>query len=143
MKASMHVVKSLLLALVGVVVLFALITLIALEGVEVVVVHTTDAHGQTRTTRTWVADYDGFAWIEAANPEREFYRSIVVNPEIELERRGAVRRYHAVPLANPDGHQLIRHLLAEKYGFADRWIGLIADTSRSLAIRLEPREPGG
>jgi hypothetical protein len=139
MNAAMRAVKSLLLVSAGVIVLFGLITLLALEGFEVVVVHTTDVHGQTRATRTWIADYDGFAWIEAANPEREFYRNIVVHPEIELERRGAARRYHAVPLANPDGHQLIRRLLAEKYGLADWWIGLIADTSRSLAIRLEAR----
>ncbi len=118
---------------------FALITLGALEGPEVVVVHTRDASGSVRTTRTWIVDHDGFAWIEAANPEREFYRSIIATPDIEIERRGERRRYHAVPLANPDGHQLIRRLLAEKYGFADWWIGLIADTSRSLAIRLEPR----
>jgi len=104
----------------------------------VVVVHTTDADGHPRTTRTWIADYDGAAWIEAANPEREFYRSIVANPEIEVERHGARRRYRAVPLPNPDGHRLIRRLLAQTYGVADWWIGLLADTSRSLAIRLEP-----
>jgi hypothetical protein len=139
MKASMHVVKSLLLASVGVIVLFTLITLVALEGFEVVVVRTRDVRGGTRTTRTWVADYDGFAWIEAANPEREFYQHILLKPDIAVVRHGETRRYHAVPMPNPDGHQLIRRLLAEKYGFADCWIGLIADTSRSLAIRLEPR----
>ena len=118
---------------------FALVTLVSLEGPEVVVVRTRDLSGRVRTTRTWIADHNGFAWIEAANPERDFLRDIVASPEIELERHGAVRRFHAVPLANPDGHRLIRRLLAEKYGFADWWIGLISDTSRSLAIRLEPR----
>jgi len=32
----------------------------------------------------------------------------------------------------------VRRLLAAKYGFADRWIGVLVDTSRSVAIRLEP-----
>ncbi len=104
-----------------------------------VVVHTHDPSGNPRTRRTWIAYNEGFAWIEAANPDREFYRDIVANPEIEVGRHGELRRYHAVPLANPDGHQIIRRLLAEKYGLADCWIGLIANTSRSVAIRLEPR----
>ena len=135
----MRVVKPLGVAIAILLALFALITLAALEGREVVVVHTTDPDGAPRRTRTWIADDNGIAWIEAANPEREFYRSIVANAEIEVERHGVVRRYHAAPLANPEGHQLVRRLLAAKYGVADWWIGLIADTSRSLAIRLEPR----
>lgn len=134
----MRTLKLLGLAVLAAAGLFAAITLAALEIPEVVVVRTRDPSGGMRTTRTWIADADGLAWIEAANPEREFYRSIVADPDIELERHGALRRYHAVPLANPDGHRLIRRLLAEKYGVADWWIGLIADTSRSIAIRLEP-----
>jgi len=135
----MRTVKRLGLAVIVIVALFALVTLAALEGPEVVIVHTRDTFGRVRTTRTWIVDHDGFAWIEAANPERGFYRSIMDNPEIELERHGALRSYHAVALANPDGHRLIRRLLGEKYGLADRWIGLLTDTSDSLAIRLEPR----
>jgi hypothetical protein len=119
--------------------LFGLITLVALEGQEVVVLRTSDGRGHTRETRTWVADHAGLVWIEAANPEREFYHHILENPDVELQRRAEVRRYHAVSVATPDGHALIRRLLVEKYGWADRWIGLIADTSQSIAIRLEPR----
>jgi hypothetical protein len=135
----MRIVKRLGIAAAITVCLFGLVTLAALEGPEVVVVHTRDPSGAAHTTRTWIADHDGFAWIEAANPEREFYRDIGANPDVEVERQGMARRFHAVPLANPVGHQLIRRLLAEKYGFADCWIGLLADTSRSLAVRLEPR----
>ena len=98
-----------------------------------------DGRGHTRETRTWVADHAGLVWIEAANPEREFYRHILENPDVELKRRAQVRRYHATSVATPEGHALIRRLLVEKYGWADRWIGLIANTSRSIAIRLEPR----
>jgi hypothetical protein len=118
---------------------FGIVTLAALEGSEVVVVHTRDPSGTAHATRTWIADHDGVAWIEAANPDRPFYRDILAAPDIEIERGGVRRRYHAEPLANPDGHRLVRRLLAEKYGIADCWIGLLADTSRSFAIRLEPR----
>ena len=119
--------------------LFVLLTVAALEGPEVVVLRTMDAHGKTRETRTWIADYDGLSWVEAANPAREFYRQILENPEVELLRGKERQRFRAVPLANPEGHVLIRRLLFEKYGLADRWIGLLADTSQSIAIRLDPR----
>ena len=39
--------------------------------------------------------------------------------------------------ANPEGHVRIRELLAAKYGWADCWIALVADTRRSLAVRIE------
>lgn len=119
--------------------LFVLVTVVALEAPEVVVLRTTDAHGKTRETRTWIADDGGSSWVEAANPAREFYRHILENPEVELLRGGQRQRFRAVPLANPEGHALIRRLLSEKYGLADRWIGLLTDTSQSIAIRLEPR----
>jgi len=127
------------LALLGLAALFALVTLVALEGQEVVVLRTSDTQGHARETRAWIADHEGALWIEAANPEREFYHHIVANPEVELRRAGEWRRYHAVALATPEGHALIRGLLSRKYGWADRWVGLIADTARSIAIRLECR----
>ena len=119
---------------------FAAVTLAALEGREVVVLRTFDAHGQARETRTWIADADGYAWIEAANPQRPFLLQIETNPEVELRRSGSRHRCRAVVLPGPDGHQRIRRLLAAKYGWADRWIGWLTDTSGSLAVRLECRQ---
>lgn len=126
--------------------LLALGTLLALEGREVVVLRTRDPLGIWHESRTWVADYGGYAWIEAASEERNFYRHIVENPQVELVRHGQTGAYRAVAIETPEGHELIRRLLARKYGLADWWIGLLTDTSRSVAIRLEaaPREtPGG
>jgi hypothetical protein len=117
---------------------FAAITLYALEGREVVVVRTRAPDGAIRKTRTWVADDDGAAWVEAAAPERPFFQHLLAHPDIELERGGATRPYHAVPVPNPEGHERIRTLLAQKYGWADWWIGLLTDTSRSVAVRLDP-----
>jgi hypothetical protein len=39
--------------------------------------------------------------------------------------------------SDPEGHARIRRLLAARYGWADRWIGLLADTSHSRAVRLD------
>jgi hypothetical protein len=114
-------------------------TLLALEGHEVVVLRTVDAAGTARRTRTWVADADGYAWIEAANPERTFLGDLRAHAEVALERGDGVQRCDAIILPNPDGHTRIRRLLADKYGWADGWIGVLTDTSQSVAIQLACR----
>jgi len=116
---------------------FAVVTFVALEGREVVVVHTHGAAGRDHATRIWVADADGATWIEAANPERPFLYDLADRPQLELERGGAVVRCRAAIVPIPDGHERIRDLLAARYGWADCWIGLVADTRRSVAVRLE------
>ncbi len=115
---------------------FGVVTWVALEGREVVVVRTRGADGRAHATRTWVADADGSTWIEAANPERPFLHDLTRAPELELERRGSMLRCEAAIMPNPEGHRHIRELLASRYGWADCWIGLIADTRRSVAVRL-------
>lgn len=117
---------------------FAATTLLALEGSEVVVLRTALNRSEPRATRVWIADYDGSPWIESASPEREFYRDILADPNVELQRNGERLKYRAVPVDGREGHELIRSLLRQRYGWADAWIGLLADTSNSIAIRLEP-----
>jgi len=129
--------RVLLGSVLGVAGLFTAITLLALEGHEVVGLRTFDAQGQPRETRTWIADEDGYAWIEAANPERPFLLQLQAKPDVELRRHGTAHHCHAESTPNPEGHQRIRRLLAAKYGWADRWVGLLTDTSASLAVRLE------
>ena len=75
-------------------------------------------------------------WIEAANPERPFLLALATHPDVELTRGGRVQRCHVEPMPNPAGHRHVRELLARKYGWADRWIGFLTDTSRSVAVRL-------
>jgi hypothetical protein len=116
---------------------FAIVTGVALEGREVVVVRATDAAGVVHAMRAWVADADGAEWIEAANPERPILRAARARPaDVELQRSSRTRRCAAEVAANPDGHARIRRLLRAKYGWADVWIGLLADTSQSVALRL-------
>ena len=132
--------RALLIAL-GSVVAFVVVTLLALEGREVVVVRTHDAGGAEHATRTWIADADGAAWIEAANPERPFLRDLRRDPSLVLDRQGRSRVCRAEIQPNPEGHAHIRRLLADKYGWADCWIAMVADTDRSLAVRLECEPP--
>lgn len=116
---------------------FGGVTLLALEGREVVQLRTTASDGAVRSTRTWIADGDGAMWVEAATPERPFLRDVQARPDVELLRNGRSLRLRAVPVPGDAGHHKIRALLAAKYGWADVWIGLLTDTSRSVAVRLE------
>ena len=118
---------------------FAGVTLLALEGREVVQLRTVTPEGGVRSTRTWVADAEGAMWVEAANVQRPFLLDLRAHPDIELVRGGTILPVRAVAVPGPDAHRKIRSLLAEKYGWADCWIGLLADTSHSEAVRLEPR----
>ena len=111
-------------------------TLVALEGREVVVLETTDEHGAARRTRTWIADEGVGAWVEAANPDRPFLGDLRRTPALVLERAGARRPCHAEIAANPDGHERVRRLLRDRYGWADCWIGVVADTRASVGVRL-------
>jgi hypothetical protein len=117
---------------------FAAVTAVALEGVEVVELRTRDGGGGTRVTRVWIADADGASWVEAATPDRPFLRDLQADPRLDVVRGGRVLAMRATPEPGPPGHERIRRLLAEKYGWADAWIGLVADTSSSVAVRLEP-----
>ena len=119
-------------------VLFAGVTLYALEGREVVVLRTTGGRGTPRETRVWIADDGDHAWIEAASPEREFYRDLLARPEAELIRGGSTAHVRAEPAPGPGPHARLRALLRAKYGLADWWIGLLQDTSRSVAVRIAP-----
>jgi hypothetical protein len=116
-------------------------TLVALEGGEVVVLRTRQSDGAPRDTRTWIADEDEGAWIEVANPERPFLEDVLANPDLELQRAGVWHRCRGVLAHNPEGHERIRRLLREKYGWKDRWIGMLVDTSDSLAMRLGCETP--
>jgi hypothetical protein len=127
--------RRLVVGLILVAVAFGVTTVIALEGQEVVVVRTIDERGQVHDTRTWVAEDAQAIWIEAATPARPFAQDIARTGQAEIVRAGAVRRCAADIVANPEGHQHIRTLLARKYGWADWWIGLLQDTSTSVAVR--------
>ena len=113
------------------------ITFFATEGPEVVVLLTRGENGTPRKTRVWVADADGATWIESATPDREFLADIRRNPMVQLERYGELRPYLARALPGPEGHDRIRALLREKYGWADWWLQQIVDTSQSVGVRLE------
>ena len=119
---------------------FGGVTWFALEGHDVAMLRTKAAGGAVRETHVWVAEEHGVLFLEAATPERAWLLEAQAQPVVELVHAGATTRYRAVPEPGALGHAKIRRLLRAKYGWADQWVALLQDTSRSLAVRLEAVE---
>jgi hypothetical protein len=106
-------------------------------GGEVVKLRTTDSLGIVRETSLWVVDDVGLQWLRAGNPDASWLERIRANSAVELERGDTIGRYTAVPV---EGARVrINALMAERYGWADRLIGLFTSRDQSVPIRLEPR----
>jgi len=137
--------KILLGALFSGLLLFVLFTWWALESSGVAAIETRSPDGGTRSTHVWYAEPDGEIWIEAGTPENPWYVDIQKEPSVTLRRRDAsgedtTDAYVAQTIPGKPAHQRIRALLREKYGIRDGWIDLLFDTSRSIAVRLVPKD---
>lgn len=106
-------------------------------GGEVVTLRTADTVGVTHETSVWVVDDGGRQWLRAGSPKASWYQRILVKPEVELVRNEQTGRYTAVPVEGSRAR--INALMAERYGWADRVIGLVRSRDGAVAIRLDPR----
>jgi hypothetical protein len=116
----------------------AAVTWYALEGHDVANLRTTRGDGDWRQTHVWVVEEGESLWIEAATPERAWLRDIESNPLVEVERAGSVASYRASPAPGTTARDQLRAALRAKYGWADVWVGLFQNTSRAVAVRLDP-----
>lgn len=104
-------------------------------GREVVTLRTQRPDGSWHATRLWIVDEGGSAWLHSAG--EDWVRRFAGDPVVEVERAGATLRYRAHAVPGP--HPRVDELLREKYGFADRWVRLIApDDEGTVAVRLDP-----
>lgn len=133
--SAMKAIASLLALLI---VAFGATTWWALESNGVVVVETEAPNGSIRSTRVWYVEPDGEIWLEAGSPDHPWYLDVQRVPVLTLTLDGRSTRYDARPDANPSAHRRIRSLIRDRYGFRDRWVNLLVDTSRSVAVRLIP-----
>jgi hypothetical protein len=130
-----------LLAVAGLLVLWVAGIGFASSAGEVVQLTTTDASGAAQKTPLWVVDHAGAAWLRAGSAEAGWLARLRANPRVELERGGKSVAYRATPV--PEATQAINALMSEKYGAADRLVGLLVPGSRrdSMAVRLDPEAP--
>ncbi len=105
---------------------------------EVAVLVTRDADGEAHETSIWVVEDGGNLWLRSGSPKSAWLARLRRSPDIELERAGRRRSYHAVPVETPDALARVNAKMAEKYGASETLVGLYSDRSESVAIRLEP-----
>jgi len=122
----------------GLVAAFALVTWWALEGGGVAVVETHAPDGTIRSTRVWYVEPGGELLLEAGTPENAWFQDLQHEPRLTFKAGDLSARYVALPIAGEDAHRRVRSLMRAKYGLRDRWVGLLADLSRSIAIELSP-----
>lgn len=115
-----------------------IVQMLASESGEVVVLTTIDESGTEQRTRLWIVDLDGTPYLRAGDARSQWYARLVSHPDIRLERDETTLAYHAVPA--PQETPRINALMAEKYGWADRYVGAIFPRSGAMAIRLEAPE---
>lgn len=112
--------------------------LVASETGEVVVLHTT-ADGVDHTTRLWVVELDGSLWLRSGGGDSGWYARLAAEPRIRLERHGETQSYVAEPESSRRDE--INALMAEKYGWRDRLIGvLVSGRDTAIPVRLRPAD---
>jgi hypothetical protein len=111
---------------------------LASETGEVVVLHTT-ADGAESTTRLWVVELDGSLWLRSGGGDSGWYARLAAEPRIQLERHGETRSYIAEPESSRRDE--INALMAEKYGWRDRVIGvMVGGRDTAVPVRLRPAD---
>jgi len=105
---------------------------------EVVTVITTRADGDTRSTRLWVVDDGGHAWLRAGVGRVAWVEQAEAAGELDMVRDGATATYGVEVLEDATSRARIHALMRAKYGARDRYIDLIRDGAGSIAIRLDP-----
>jgi hypothetical protein len=106
----------------------------------VAVIETRTAEGSPRSTHVWYVEPDGELWLEAGSPENAWFQDVKRDPTLRFTVDGRSTRHIARPVDDPSGHSRIRSWIREKYGGREWWVGLIVDTSRSVAVELHPAE---
>jgi len=117
------------------------IVILASESGEVITLRTSDGDSVEHSTRLWVVDHAGAEWTRTGHPEKAWFRRILDNPVVELERRGESSSRTAVPVLEGAAVQAVKRAYKEKYGVADWIVALSGDASKRVVIRLDRTEP--
>lgn len=113
----------------------AAITATPLVG-EVVTLHTRSSGGGWETTPLWIVDTPEGSYLRAGSPEGSGWMlRWHSDPAAKLERGGAARDVDLV--AEPAKRAFINERMAERYGWADSFVGLMGDRAASLPLRVE------
>lgn len=132
MKLLLKILAGLLLAIVA---LFAL-QMVASESGEVVVLTTTDDAGASQETRLWVVELNGAWYLRAGSGQAGWFQRLSARPDVTVIRNDAPASYRAQPsVAERDA---VNALMADKYGWADRFIGWLFGRDDAVPVLITP-----
>ena len=87
------------------------------------------------TTRLWVVDHDGSAWLRSGDRGSAWFQRINSNAAVEVERNG--KRFAAKVAPDVAYRDLINALMRQKYGAADWFIDALPGRGDATPSRLE------
>lgn len=133
---------KLVLTILGVpIAIFLVLSLVAASPLvgEVVTLHTRGPDGSWQTTPLWIVETGDTTYLRAGQPESSgWVTRIRADPEVRLERGEKLSDVRLVP--DPDARDRVNELMAERYGWADAFVGLQRPVSAALPFRVEPVE---
>jgi hypothetical protein len=103
---------------------------------EVATLYTTDGGDRAFKTQLWVVEHNHKLWIRSLHPTSPWLDRVVQQPQVQLERGGAVQSYRATPLAHR--RPQINALMAERYGWAEWLLAKFEDRDYAVPIFLDP-----
>ncbi len=109
------------------------------EG-EVVTLTTVGLGGARYDTQLWLVERPDGIWLRSASPRSRWLARLRAEPRVELQSGDRRLYFRAVPSDDASVREDVNRRMAAKYGRADRWLGWIFDRTRSVPVRLEPRE---
>lgn len=134
----MKIVLYTLAGLLAVLVLVFALQYVASERVEVVELHTRDGNGDRVTTRLWVVDDAGFAYLRSTDTSAGWAARALNGATVEVTREGVTRPYIAVP--RPDKRDRINALMQSKYTWGDSVIAvMVGGRDNSTPLELQPQ----
>jgi len=113
---------------------------ILLDHGEIVTLETVDEAGRVHETQLWVVYLDEVPYLRAGSSEAHWLERVRLQPEVDIEIRGGVRRFRAALQDDRSVRERLNRAMAHKYGLADGIWGLVSNRSQSVPIRLEPLE---
>lgn len=113
------------------------ITGVALELGGVVSVDTYSKIDTPRRTHVWFVQAKGQLYLEAGNPANPWVQELPNRNSLTLTGAELDGDYAYRIYADADSHLKIRTLMREKYGWRDRWVSLLFDTSKSRLLLLD------
>ena len=126
----------------AVVVTLGVLTYVAGEVKEVVVLRTYDKKGAAHDTKLWVVDYQGTPWVRVGKPHRLWYRRLLRQPRVELLRGTQTFQVTAHAHRDVETRHALDQQFREKYGLIDWWFGVLVRRG-AVPIQLEPVHNAG